>query len=66
MQLDSSVSAIVTGGASGLGAATVRRLASRGVKVAIFDFNPETGEKKAQELGALFCHVNVMDRHLNV
>jgi len=61
MKLDSSISAIVTGGASGLGAATVKALRDLGVKVAIFDFNPETGEKKAQELGAVFCQVNVMD-----
>ena len=39
MQLNSDISAVITGGASGLGAATARRLASHGVKVAIFDFN---------------------------
>jgi NAD(P)-dependent dehydrogenase (short-subunit alcohol dehydrogenase family) len=59
MILDSSISAVVTGGASGLGAATVRALRDLGVKVAIFDFNPETGEKVAAELGATFCHVDV-------
>ena len=36
MKLDSSVAAVITGGASGLGAATARRLASHGVKVALF------------------------------
>jgi len=61
MKLDSSVSAVVTGGASGLGKATVTALRDLGVKVAIFDFNPETGAKTAAELGAVFCHVNVMD-----
>jgi NAD(P)-dependent dehydrogenase (short-subunit alcohol dehydrogenase family) len=61
MKLDSTVSAVVTGGASGLGKATVKALRDLGVKVAIFDFNPETGQKAADELGALFCHVNVMD-----
>ena len=35
--------AIVTGGASGLGEATVRALAAKGVKIAIFDFNKEKG-----------------------
>ncbi len=60
MKLDSSVAAIVTGGASGLGAATVKALRDLGVKVAIFDLNRETGEAKARELGALFCEVNVM------
>jgi NAD(P)-dependent dehydrogenase (short-subunit alcohol dehydrogenase family) len=39
MQLDKSISAVVTGGASGLGEATARLLASHGVKVAIFDLN---------------------------
>jgi len=61
MKLDSTVSAVVTGGASGLGKATVTALRDLGVKVAIFDFNPETGQKTADELGALFCQVNVMD-----
>ena len=61
MDLSSKVSAIVTGGASGLGEATVRELASAGVKVAIFDMNTERGEKVARETGAVFCHANVMD-----
>ena len=39
VKLDSSISAVVTGGASGLGEATARLLASHGVKVAIFDLN---------------------------
>lgn len=59
MQLDSSIAAIVTGGASGLGAATARRLAARGVKVAVFDFNAELGEAIAKELGGVFCQVDV-------
>jgi len=59
MKLDSSISAVVTGGASGLGAATARRLASHGVKVAIFDLNPETGEALASEIGGIFCKVDV-------
>ena len=60
MKLDNSVAAVVTGGASGLGAATAKALRDLGVKVAIFDLNPETGAKKAEELGALYCEVNVM------
>ncbi len=52
-------SAVVTGGASGLGEATARALAAEGVKVAIFDMNAEKGEKVAAELGGVFCHVNV-------
>ena len=61
MKLDSSVSAIVTGGASGLGGATVKALRALGVKVAIFDFNEKTGEAAAKETGAVFCKVNVTD-----
>ncbi len=61
MKLDSSVSAVVTGGASGLGAATARALAAKGVKVAIFDLQTEKGEAIAKELGGVFCEVNVTD-----
>ena len=59
MQLDNTISAVVTGGASGLGAATVRMLAAHGVKCAIFDLNEELGEKLAKEVGGVFCKVNV-------
>ncbi len=61
MKLDSGISAVITGGASGLGAATARRLASEGVKVALFDLNAEKGEALAAELGGVFCEVNVTD-----
>ncbi len=53
------LSAVVTGGASGLGAATARLLAAHGVRVAIFDMNGEKGEAVATEIGGVFCHVNV-------
>jgi NAD(P)-dependent dehydrogenase (short-subunit alcohol dehydrogenase family) len=43
MKLDSKISAVITGGASGLGAATARRLASNGVRICIFDLNEEAG-----------------------
>ncbi|MDO8777495.1 MAG: SDR family NAD(P)-dependent oxidoreductase [Burkholderiaceae bacterium] len=59
MQLNSSIAAVVTGGASGLGAATARRLASHGVKVALFDLNVAQGEALAQEIGGVFCQVDV-------
>ena len=59
MQLDPSITAVVTGGASGLGAATARRLAGRGVKVALFDLQAELGEKVAAEIGGVFCRVDV-------
>ncbi len=59
MQLDSTIAAVVTGGASGLGAATARRLASHGVKVALFDLNATQGEALAREIGGVFCQVDV-------
>ena len=59
MQLDNSFAAIVTGGASGLGEATAQALAARGVKVALFDFNEETGTRVANEIGGTFCKVDV-------
>ncbi|GGC64821.1 SDR family NAD(P)-dependent oxidoreductase [Chelatococcus reniformis] len=59
MKLDSSISAVITGGASGLGAATARALAAQGVKVALFDLNEEKGEALAKELGGVFCKVDV-------
>ncbi|WP_374469380.1 SDR family NAD(P)-dependent oxidoreductase [Phenylobacterium sp.] len=59
MELNSSVAAVVTGGASGLGEATVRALAAKGVKVAIFDMNEEKGQKVAQDVGGVFCKCNV-------
>ena len=59
MKLDSTISAVVTGGASGLGAATARSLASHGVKVALFDLDAERGEALATELGGVYCAVNV-------
>jgi NAD(P)-dependent dehydrogenase (short-subunit alcohol dehydrogenase family) len=59
MKLDSSISAVVTGGASGLGEATARALAAHGVKVALFDMNAEKGEAVAKEIGGVFCKVNV-------
>lgn len=59
MELCEGISAIVTGGASGLGEATVRRLRSRGVSVAIFDYNAEAGRAKAKEMECEFFEVDV-------
>ena len=59
MELNSNISAVITGGASGLGAATARLLASHGVKCALFDLNEEKGEAVASEIGGVFCNVNV-------
>lgn len=59
MQLNANITAVITGGASGLGAATARRLAAQGVKVALFDLNEAQGEALARELGGVFCKVDV-------
>jgi len=63
MKLDSSITAVVTGGASGLGEATVRALAAHGVKVAILDLERQRakGEMVAKEVGGVFCPANVTD-----
>ncbi|MBW6522210.1 SDR family NAD(P)-dependent oxidoreductase [Sphingomonas sp. RHCKR47] len=61
MKLDNTISAVITGGASGLGEATARALAAKGVKVALFDLNEAKGEAVAAELGGVFCKVNVTD-----
>ncbi len=53
--------AVVTGGASGIGLATARRLAAEGAKVVIGDFNPESGRVAAEEVEGLFVQVDVSD-----
>ena len=53
------VSAIVTGGASGIGAATARLLAAKGAKVVIADLQADKGEVLAKEIGGAFCKVDV-------
>lgn len=62
MDLGDSV-AVVTGGASGLGEATVREMLGHGGKIAIFDFDENTGEDVSSELGdsVIFCKTDVMD-----
>jgi NAD(P)-dependent dehydrogenase (short-subunit alcohol dehydrogenase family) len=52
-------SAIVMGGASGLGEATARALAERGAKVTIGDLNEEKGAALADEIGATFLKADV-------
>ncbi len=61
MELSNNVSAIVTGGASGLGEGTARLLAGKGVKVGIFDMNEARGLEVASEIGGVFAKVNVSD-----
>ncbi|MEO0917476.1 MAG: SDR family NAD(P)-dependent oxidoreductase, partial [Pseudomonadota bacterium] len=53
--------AIVTGGASGLGAATAKRLSEDGLNVALFDMDEERGQEYAAEIGAVFIAVDVAD-----
>jgi NAD(P)-dependent dehydrogenase (short-subunit alcohol dehydrogenase family) len=59
MKLDNSIAAVVTGAASGLGEATARALAARGVKVAVFDRDEEKGARVAGEIGGVFAKVDV-------
>jgi NAD(P)-dependent dehydrogenase (short-subunit alcohol dehydrogenase family) len=61
MKIDTSIAAVVTGGASGLGEASARALAAKGAKVAIFDLNEERGEDVAKDIGGSFCKVDVSD-----
>ncbi len=60
MKIDPSLAAVVTGGASGLGLATVKALRAAGAKVAIFDLNEDTGNQAAAETGSLFCQCDVL------
>ena len=60
MELNGS-SAIVTGGASGLGEATARVLAAAGAHVVIADLNEEAGKRVADEIDGQFAKTNVTD-----
>jgi NAD(P)-dependent dehydrogenase (short-subunit alcohol dehydrogenase family) len=55
----SGASAIVTGGASGIGAGCARLLAARGATVVVADLNAETGQALADEIGGAFARVDV-------
>ena len=61
MKIDETTIAAVTGGASGLGAATATALAERGAKVAILDMNKDLGTALAVDLGGHFNAVDVTD-----
>lgn len=61
MQISDQTPVIVTGGASGLGAAVARAMAAAGARVGIFDLNAGLGEALAAELGGAFALVDVTD-----
>jgi len=53
--------AVITGGGSGIGLATARRMAAEGATIVIGDMDEKAGTQAATELGGLFVHVNVAD-----
>jgi NAD(P)-dependent dehydrogenase (short-subunit alcohol dehydrogenase family) len=53
--------AVVTGGASGIGLASVRRLASEGARVVVADLNSEAGKRAAEDVSGLFVATDVTD-----
>ena len=59
MEINGKVSAVVTGGASGLGEATSRMLSSMGAKVAIFDLDADKGSAISKEINSDFYKVDV-------
>ena len=61
MRPGAETAALVTGAASGLGAATARALAGRGVRVAVLDRDAAAGARVAGEVGGVFCETDVTD-----
>ena len=61
MRISTDTPAVVTGGASGLGAATGRMLAAAGAKVTLIDLHEEGGAALADELGGRFFRADVTD-----
>ena len=60
MQLK-DVSVLITGGGSGLGAATARAMAAKGAKVAVLDLNMDNAERVAKDIGGIAVQCNVSD-----
>lgn len=61
MKLDTHLAAVVTGGASGLGAAVSMALRAKGIQVAVLDRDVEKGVRFAAEIGATYCKTDVTD-----
>jgi NAD(P)-dependent dehydrogenase (short-subunit alcohol dehydrogenase family) len=59
MRLGRDISAIVAGGANGLGAAAAEKLAAAGCRVAILDMYRAEGEALAQKIGGIYCHLEI-------
>lgn len=60
MRIENSI-ALVTGGGSGLGAATASRLAAQGAKVAVLDYNLEAAQQQAAKIGGHAIQTDVSD-----
>src|SRR6266511_2635627 len=60
MQLN-DVAVLITGGGSGLGAATARAMAAKGAKIGVIDQNKENAEKVAAEVKGVALHADVTD-----
>jgi NAD(P)-dependent dehydrogenase (short-subunit alcohol dehydrogenase family) len=59
MRIDKNFVAVVTGGSSGLGEATVKHFANLGAKVVVADLNEEQGQEVAKQTGSVFFKTNV-------
>jgi len=61
MKIDQTIAAVISGGASGLGAGVVTALAGRNARITILDTNADLGQALARDTGALFVQCDVTD-----
>jgi len=61
MKIDHTIAAVISGGASGLGAGVVTALAGRNARITILDTNADLGQALARDTGALFLQCDVTD-----